>query len=95
MLYLFPRFDNIGLIGIILVPIFLVFMLIWAAICVCVTLFLLLFFLAVGVALIISIGELLVNLFAESWAVRDPMGLLRERLVGIWRGTARLVRRGP
>jgi hypothetical protein len=95
MLYLFPSFEHIGLIGFILVPIFVVFMLIWAAVCLAISGVLLLFFLGVAVALVIATGELLVNLFAESWATRDPLGLLRERLLSIWRGTLRVVRRGP
>lgn len=95
MLHLFPGFEHIGLIGFLLIPILVVLMLIWAAFCVAVTCALLLFLLAVAIALVVLIGELLVNLVAEPWAISDPMAMVVQRLTHIWRGALRAIRVRP
>ncbi|MGA2127226.1 MAG: hypothetical protein ABSG76_13855 [Xanthobacteraceae bacterium] len=95
MLHLFPSLDGLGLLGFILIPILVVVMLVWGAFCALVTVVLVMFGLALIVALGFTALELLLNLFADPASHREPADLVQTRLRGIAAGTAKVLRRSP
>jgi len=95
MLHLFPSLDGLGLLGFILIPILVVVMLVWGAFCALVTIVLVMFGLALIVALGFTALELLLNLFADPASHREPADLVQARLRGIAAGTAKALRRSP
>jgi hypothetical protein len=95
MLHLFPSLDGLGLLGFILIPILVVVMLVWGAFCALVTIVLVMFGLALIVALGLTAIELVLNLFADPASHREPADLVQARLRGIAAGTAKVLRRSP
>jgi hypothetical protein len=93
MLYLFPSPNGLGLLGFILIPLLVIVMLLWAAVCVVFVIGLLVLWLAMTVAFGFVAVELAINLFADPAHHPDPLRLLQARIKGIELATIGLVRR--